>query len=127
MTFCGVSGWYYFDGDFRDTDWFIVTATGTSIDWTVDAEQVVYMFLLGPNECNSADVVLEAFAGPCSPGYLSFATTPGSDYWLWVGPSVFSGPSQPFEFEYTMDSCGITTDMTSTKKTSWGGIKKQYR
>lgn len=127
INFCGVSGWYYNDGDYRDTDWFIVTAAGGSIDWTVDAEQPSYMFVLGPNDCPTVGVVYQAEAGPCAPGNLSFPTTPGNQYWLWVGPQSFSGPAQPFEFDYVMDVCGIEPGVTSTKETSWGGIKKLYR
>ncbi|MFH1278644.1 MAG: hypothetical protein ABIK65_09715 [Candidatus Eisenbacteria bacterium] len=127
LNFCGVSGWYYYDADFRDTDWFIVTAMGTSIDWTVDAEQPVYMFLLSPQDCANVAVEMSEVAGPCAPGNMNFPTTPGAVYWLWVGPQTFTGPAQPFEFDYVMDICGIEPGVTSTKETSWGTIKKMYR
>lgn len=127
LGFCGRSGWYLYDGyDYRDTDWFHVTASGTSIDWTLGSWENVNMYVLEPG-CPNPTILYSASAGPCFPGSLSFPTTPGASYWLWVGPQSYSGPAQPFEFEYGMDLCGIESDGTGTTATSWGGIKKLYR
>jgi hypothetical protein len=127
LNFCGVSGWYAFQGmDFRDTDWFIVTASGASVDWIVETECPVLMCVLVP-DCASGTILYSTDAYPCLPGQLTFPTTPGAACWLWIGPSTFTPPSQPSEFDYVMDICGIESEATATETTTWGEVKNLFR
>ena len=112
--FCGVSGWYDFQGsDYRDTDWLWVTASGTQIVWTVDADQETYMFLLGGTtfDCSGTITVDDlATASPGIPGQLIIPTTPGETVFLWVGPTEFNDPSGGNgEYSYTFNITGIET------------------
>lgn len=106
-TLCAKSGWYLFDqANYRDTDWYIVTASEDSIRWSVTSEMPVWMFLLSPNDCNSVSVAISVPVAPCAPGYMTFPTTPGNQYWIFVAPQTFEGPSDPYEFDYSLRICG---------------------
>ena len=125
---CGVSGWYsYFGASYRDTDWFPVVADGYQIDWWIDAIYEVQCFVIIPNyDCDgSYDIPFSFTAGPASPHTLSFTTYPGEEYWLWVGPTVFSGPV--YEFDYVMTVCGIAYDVIPVQHSSLGALKNMYR
>jgi len=124
---CGVSGWFYYYGAMRDTDWFEVTAAGDQIDWTLDAEFRTNMFVLS-TDCHNLQVLYSAVeVGPCDPQTLSFPTIPGEIYWLWVGPTDFLSFDEPFEFDYLMEVCGITYDVVTVVPLSWGALKETYR
>ena len=123
VTMCGESGWYFAGGSFRDTDWFEVTAISTQIDITIDAEYAVNFFVLN-TDCQNIQLLYQAVGGPCIPAALSFPTGPGDVYWLWVGPTVFSGPV--YEFEYQLNVCGIYGSVP-TESSTWGGVKDLYR
>jgi len=56
---------------------------------------------------------------------LSFPTTPGEVFWLWVGPTSFDGPLD--EFDYLMDICGIQSETVPAERQTWGGLKNLYR
>ncbi len=124
---CGVSGWYYSGGSFRDTDWFPVVADGYQIDWFIDAEFAVNCFVIIPNySCPGSYTIPYSFsAGPCFEVSLSFATNPGEEFWLWVGPTVFSGPVN--EFTYFMRVYGIVADVIPTEQTTLGTLKNLYK
>ena len=108
--FCGVSGWYdYYGGQYRDTDWLWVTASGTEIVWTLDADQETHMFLLGGTtfDCSGSITVDDmATASPGMPGQLTIPTTPGEIVFLWVGPAYWDLPA---EYNYTFTITGIET------------------
>jgi hypothetical protein len=124
---CGISGWFYSGGDYRDTDWFTVVAMEYEIEWTIDAEFAVQCFVIVPDySCpGTYDIVYEFTAGPCSQNTLSFFTNPGEEFWLWVGPTIFEGPV--YEFTYFMTVCGIQTDVIPTQQSSLGVLKNMYR
>ena len=108
LQFCGVSGWY--DGNFRDTDWFVVYMGFSGvIEIYIDAEQPVYLYELGPQDCNSVGVVQNVIGGPCLPGYMSIFGAPGAPVWIWAGPTVYSPPGGFIgnEFDYVMTISGI--------------------
>jgi hypothetical protein len=123
VTLCGESGWYYAGGSFRDTDWFEVTATGGTMNIDIDAEYAVNFFVLN-TDCNNLQLLYQTVGGPCLPGNVSFPTAPGDVYWLWVGPTVFSGPV--YEFEYQLSVCGIY-GVVPAETSTWGGVKDLYR
>jgi len=124
-TMCAVSGWYdYQDMDFRDTDWFEVLAVGDQIDWTLISEWEVDMLVIAP-DCAELELLYTAFVPFLEPVTLSFPTTPGEVFWLWVGPTSFDGPLD--EFDYLMDICGIQSETVPAERQTWGGLKNLYR
>jgi len=123
---CGVSGWYYAGGSYRDTDWFPVLASGYQIDMTVTSEYPTNIYFLTVDyNCVNVSVVANATTVPCVPTTLSYATSPGQEWWLWVGPSDFSGPVN--EYTYFMHVCGILYDIVPVENASWGTVKDLYR
>jgi hypothetical protein len=124
LTLCGRSGWYFAGNSFRDTDWFEVTAVGPSISIEIDAEFAVNFFVLS-TDCANIQLLYQLSAvGPCAPQTLVFPTVPGDVHWLWVGPTVFSGPQN--HFNYILNVCGIFGTVDNETST-WGGVKDLYR
>ncbi len=131
LVFCGISGWYDFQGsESRDTDWFtcIIGETG-SIEWTLDAEQETYGFLLGPNNCNDVVVIESMACGPCDPYTLTIQGEPGEVIWLWVGPTEYSPPSGfvGYEYNYISTFSGLMVTVVATDRVSFDAIKSLYR
>jgi len=122
---CGVSGWYYSGGSYRDTDWFLVFAAGDQIDMTVTAEYSTNLFFIYPPDCLNMAVVANATASPCVPTTLSYPTDPGMEIWLWTGPDTFNGPV--YEYTYFLHVCGTLYQAVPTEKTSWGAVKEMFR
>lgn len=91
---CGTSGTYLFAGsNYRDTDWYrVVVAEDADLSWKVVAEFDVLIFIIdaGTEDCVDYTILGNTTAAPCDTAFLSFSVTAGV-YWLWVGPSVFSG------------------------------------
>jgi hypothetical protein len=128
-AFCGVSGWYLFDGaNLRDTDWFTLTRASASVPITItaDAEYATYFFELGPLDCNDVDVVQIASAGPCTPTSLSLAG-PAGPVWFWVGPTTFYSPDGTVMYDYVVWLSGLDPEVIATEPTTWGGVKALYR
>ncbi|MGB7061719.1 MAG: hypothetical protein WBF13_05110, partial [Candidatus Zixiibacteriota bacterium] len=91
---CGTSGTYLSGVDnYRDTDWYrvVMTADGT-LSWKVVAEFDLLIFIIdaGSGNCVDYTILGNTTALPCDTAFLSFDVTAGV-YWLWVGPSVFTG------------------------------------
>jgi len=125
LTMCAISGWYLYQGSsYRDTDWFVAEAVGTLVDFGVEAEYPVNMFVLN-TDCGNIVLLYDLSIQDCDPGLISYPTTPGQINWLWVGPQAFSGPV--YEFDYIMDVCGIVGGVVPTVDTSWGTIKNMYK
>ncbi len=123
---CGRSGWYT-DGtsDFRDTDWFEVTAAADgTMEFTVTPEYPVYMFVLNTN-CDDIQLLYQAAPMACETGVISWPVAAGEVYWLWVGPQEFSGPVN--EFTYFMTVTGNTFSVVSNDDTSWSTVKSLYK
>ncbi len=90
---CGTSGTFMFTGlNYRDTDWYQLTVSELkTINFTVDAEFPLLLFILdGNNGCAGAITLASGTAIECTPLTISTTVTAGT-YWLWVGPSVFTG------------------------------------
>jgi hypothetical protein len=104
-TVCGTSGTYLFGGSqYRDTDWFEVTLTeNMTITWCVDADFPLQLLLIDPGSGNCIDYAVTASAtGPaCVPLCVTDDVYAGA-YWLWVGPSVFTGAPCPRDWVGTL-------------------------
>jgi hypothetical protein len=122
-TFCGVSGWYlYQGGDRRDTDWYEVTVPAAGfVEFIGDAEQPTYMFELGPQDCGSVGVIQNVIMGPCTEATMVIPGAVGSTIWFWVGPTTFSGPVN--EYDYVLYS-NLTP--IATEDHSWTGVKALF-
>ncbi len=123
-TICGRSGWYWNNGDFRDTDWFEVVTTADEINFTAVGEYPIMMLVLQPN-CDDLVILHILQLGPCEEGTITFDTLPYQLYWLWIGPQTFTGPVM--EFDYVMTVCGILDNVIPTESASWGAVKSLYR
>ncbi len=90
---CGTASTFVFEGaDHRDTDWYEITVEEpTIITWSVVADFPVNIFIIdGSLGCNSYSVIAVGNAAPCETATATAPVTQGT-YWLWVGPSIFSG------------------------------------
>ena len=115
-TICGTSGTYVTseNTDTRDTDWFAVETTEPMIlTWTVKAEFPVLIFIIdgGSGDCVDYTILGSVTGEPCQE--VSFSTecaAPGL-YWMWVGPSVFTGWPCPLDWYGTLtaEPCSIPT------------------
>jgi hypothetical protein len=124
---CGISGWYNFQGGgYRDTDWLTVIAdAGGYITMSAVAEYDAFIFVLGPLDCNSVGVVYQATCTCEVPGAIEFAHPAGTEAWLWVGPTEYSGPVN--EFDYLLTVSGIVTGGTATNDATWGDVKSMFK
>ncbi|PJA28466.1 MAG: hypothetical protein CO189_04680 [candidate division Zixibacteria bacterium CG_4_9_14_3_um_filter_46_8] len=98
---CGTSGTFLFGGNsYRDTDWYelSVPADG-NLSWSGVAEFPLLMFIIdsGSGDCVDYSILTYATAGVCDTLTLSYAVTAGT-YWLWIGPSVFTGADCPLDY-----------------------------
>jgi hypothetical protein len=97
---CGESGTFLFTGSqYRDTDWYTVTTTELGvINWDVVAEFPVLAFILSDPTGNCVlSYLAQGTANPCDTIHLE-ALAPAGIYYLWVGPSVFSGWPCPQDY-----------------------------
>ena len=83
------------------------------------------MFKLAPLDCATTGVELQATCNFADPATLTFSVTAGEEIWLWVGPTVFSGPVT--EFTYFMTVTNNQFDVVPTEGLSWGQVKALYR
>jgi len=128
ITLCGTSGTYIYAGwSYRDTDWFELNVVQTNtITFCCEAEFPVLIFFIqkGPGEGCSDLVILSSITGGlCQQVCLTQTVAPGT-YWLWVGPSVFTGI--PCDKDYIMTVDGYEAP-SAVDNTSWGTIKALYR
>jgi hypothetical protein len=93
-TVLGESGTFlWFGSSYRDTDWYEITLSQpATLTWDVVAEFDLLIFVIDAGSGNCADYAIlgSATAEECDHATLSVAVDVGT-YWLWVGPSVFSG------------------------------------
>jgi hypothetical protein len=122
-TFCGVSGWYVNAGTAtRDTDWFEITVPDAGfVEIIGDAEFETYMFELAPQDCNSVGVVQNVIMGPCTEGTITIPGAAGSTIWFWVGPTVFEGPVNEYDYVLYTNLTGVATE-----DHSWTGVKALF-
>jgi hypothetical protein len=92
-TICGEAGTFVAGGtNSRDTDWYeIVLTEEATLSWTVVAEyQHQAVIIDGTNGCDGFIVLGAESGGDCDTLNITVAVFPGT-YWLWAGPSVFTG------------------------------------
>jgi hypothetical protein len=93
-TVCGTSGTFDFNGSsYRDTDWYELTLTqAQEVTWSAEAEFDVLIFIIDAGSGNCVDYSILGYTTgvECDKINLTMNLAPGT-YWLWVGPSVFSG------------------------------------
>ena len=123
--FCGVSGWYLFQGlQYRDTDWFeLVVPESGFIEILGDAEQPTYLLEIGPMDCNTVDVIQDLIVGPCEEGTLVIPGEPGGSVWFWVGPTTFEGPVDMYDY-VLYSNLG---EPTAVADRSWTEVKSLFR
>jgi len=93
-TVCGTSGTYLYNGSsYRDTDWYqIVLPAATTLTWDVCSTFPVQIFILDANQGGCDNIVVSAStAGSAYIMTSAQASVAAGTYWLWVGPSTFSG------------------------------------
>ena len=123
---CGVSGW--FDDGMRDTDWFVITLNEFGyVTWTCDAEQATYMIeVLYMPDCANVTGGLFVIAGPCLPANLTIYGAPGSDVFLFTGPTVYYPPHGFIGHEYDY-ICHFDIGVVATEDATWSQLKAMYR
>ncbi len=131
LIYCGQSGWYINadGGNYRDTDWYIGMIGHTGVlEWTLDAEQETFGFLLEPHDCGTVSVADQITAGPCAPATMVIQSAPGALVWLWVGPTTFEAPGGfvGHEYMYICDLVGLS-ETVATESITFDGIKSLYR
>ncbi len=130
QDFCGVGGWYIFQGsNYRDTDWYECTAAGSTITWTVDAESEVVLWQVGVADCNNIELIFgPRYAGPDSPTVVTLNTTPGETVCLFTASNVFSNPGGfpdgMFNYVYLLEGIVGTS---ATENQTWSYVKSLYR
>jgi len=126
VTVCGTSGT---DSgiSYRDTDWFeIKIQETTTLTICGIGEFPIQMFLIdaGPGCANVT--ILDSISGAsCEQVCMIDGVGPGT-YWIWVGPSVFSGFPKGLPYLLTIDGY-YTGGPSATEQTRWGEIKKYFR
>jgi len=96
QTICGTSGTFLVgSSEYRDTDWFEITTTESyDLYWTVEAEFAPLLTLIKtttPANCNVMEFLDWATGGACEDvAAVALGAEPGT-YWLWIGPSQFTG------------------------------------
>jgi len=131
ITFCGVSGWYDFQGlSSRDTDWFVCYADAAGlIIWNFIAQLTTTIHQLGPLDCDVVTSVQSITTGPHNPVMMTIETEPYGMVWLWVGPDVFDPPGgwggNEYEYVFTLD--GILEESVAVQKETLSGLKALYR
>jgi hypothetical protein len=130
VVLCGTSGTGYYPdyGNYRDTDWYEIIITKPEL-LTVCAtgEFPMQLFLIDGNAgCGVITVLAEAYANPCEMACLEWNVVPGT-YWVWVGPQVFEGIPCASDYILTLDGYWPPSGPSTTRRSSWGTIKTQYK
>jgi len=128
-TICGTSGTYLgADGysQYRDTDWYEITVGPGNFTYTGVASgfDLLLFVLTGP--CGAVTVMNSVVTPACTPATLGFMG-PGT-FWLWAGPSVFTGVPCGSRYRLDIAGPGVTSCLATTaKRASWGTLKVLYR
>jgi len=123
-VFCGQTG-YYLNGagaSSRDTDWFTITIpAGGVLEITGEANEMTYMFELGPQDCGSVGVIQNVTISNGSPGTMTITGAAGSPVWFWVGPQTFwSGYT--YEYLYVL----WLNVSVPAERHSWTAVKNLF-
>jgi hypothetical protein len=110
-TICGTSGTYLYTGlQYRDTDWFrLVITQPTTLTYKCVAEFPLLIFLIDAlnDDCVSYTILTSATAIPCDTATIVWSLQPKT-YYLWVGPSVFTGVTCGSEY-VAIVNCEVAT------------------
>ncbi len=128
ITLRGWSGTYTSAGvDYRDTDWYrLDVAQENTITFCGRAEFPLLIWFLerGPGEGCSDLVHIDHVTGTvCDEACLTVTVDPG-EYWLWIGPSVYTGLPCGSGYAVTIDGFRAPSPV---QVASWGTIKAMYR
>jgi len=87
---CGTTGTYLYTGlQYRDTDWYELTLTSPmTVTWKTVGDFANLVFIIQA-PCPGT-IIASATAARCDTATVSAVCNPGT-YYLWVGPSVFTG------------------------------------
>ena len=115
---CGTAGTYlYYGSSYRDTDWFEFTTTVASeVIVTLDdgdgdgSEFPVMLALFEPDTTCGAPVYEYVLAGDCEVSSLSRPCEAPGTYWVFVGPSVFTGI--PCDADYVLTVNTVSCEAT---------------
>jgi hypothetical protein len=129
ITICGTSGTYYNYGDSRDTDWFEINLVEQSdITFCCIAEFPLQTLVInGNHDCpaTDADILDWRQVGECEEACIQI-TLPVGRYWLWIGPSVFSGVPCGSDYVMTIDGYGPGYP-SAAEPATWGAIKSIFQ
>jgi hypothetical protein len=112
QTYCGKCNTYMFGGsNYRDTDWYrIQTTSFMDLTWSGEAEFPLYLFIIdgGDPDCSVNTIIASNSADKCVPVSVSAFALPPGTYYLWIGPSVFSGyPAATGPHDYYATLTGV--------------------
>ncbi|RKZ05768.1 hypothetical protein DRQ32_12025 [bacterium] len=130
LVFCGVSGWYTFQGSpRRDTDWLIVHVGASGvIELTADAEQPTWVFEK-PTDCGNMSIHQQIGVGDCAEDSMTITVSPPRDVaWLWIGPTtITTPPGFDNEYAYIVWFSGLAPAPVATESASWSSVKTLFR
>jgi len=127
IDFCGTSGTYSEGSqNYRDTDWYQIDLSNESeITFRGIANFPMRIGIVDGREgCENVSSFYSYMDVPtCSVAQLT-ETLPAGTWWLWVGPTQFTGVPCGAEYE-----CELTGYMPATpvENTSWSTVKALYR
>jgi hypothetical protein len=118
QVYCGSAFTYVSptNAGFRDTDWYRFTLSeACSLQVNALSEFPITSYIFAAN-CPAGAILAQGSAIPCS--FMSYSTgtcLPAGDYYLWFGPSVYSGLATPRAYRFallTYPCSGCYTDGT---------------
>ena len=122
--FCGKTGYYLgASGESsRDTDWFhIILPAGGVLAITGYAEDPIYMFELGRQDCGSVAVIQNVAVWP-DEATMTITGPSGSLVWFWVGPQQF-WQGDTYEFDYLLS---LNLEPVAVENHSWSSVKALF-
>jgi hypothetical protein len=128
FTICGTTGVFPLDTLlYRDTDWFQMDFSSTSmVCLSGDAEVPCYFLIIdGRGGCSGSAIVAYGVAGPCAPlSDICYVCDEGT-WWAWAGPNAWD-PSFACGSLYNLTiTCAYIP--TPTDATTWGRVKGMFR
>ncbi len=117
-TYCGkVNTYTVAGGQSRDTDWYRLDLSASTLfwdlTWTVTSEFDLLIFIINagnPDDCSNATIIGSGVTAlPCATAVeTALGLAPGV-YYVWVGPSVFTGyPASTGPHNYTATLTGVS-------------------
>jgi hypothetical protein len=129
IDFCGVAGWYTFQGsNYRDTDWLTaLIGENGYIEMTADAESATNIYELDvPPDC-AATVLQSMTVGACLPGTMTVFGAPNTMVYLWAGSANFANPGDVIGnmYDYLLSIDGLAG--VANESSTWSQVKGLYR